>query len=212
MNKKQIILIGAGGHCKSCIDVLESENKFEIIGILDLPNRFGQDILGYKIIGNDNDIPQLAKDGQNFLLTVGHLGDSKKRIKLFNLVKSNGGNLPVIISPTSYVSIHSEIGEGTIIMHQAIVNAETEIGVNCIINSKSLIEHDCRVGDDCHVSTGAILNGNVTIGSDCFIGSNTTFVNGLTLTNSVFIGINSLVSKSIKEEGIYVGSPLRKIK
>ena len=31
MNKKQIILIGAGGHCKSCIDVLESENKFEII-------------------------------------------------------------------------------------------------------------------------------------------------------------------------------------
>ena len=64
MIKKQIILIGAGGHCKSCIDVLESENKFEIIGILDLPNRFGQDILGYKIIGNDNDIPQLAKDGQ----------------------------------------------------------------------------------------------------------------------------------------------------
>jgi acetyltransferase-like isoleucine patch superfamily enzyme len=52
----------------------------------------------------------------------------------------------------------------------------------------------------------------VTNGSDCFIGSNTTFVNGLTLTNSVFIGINSLVSKSIKEEGIYVGSPLRKIK
>ena len=31
MNKKKIILIGGGGHCKSCIDVIESNNMFDIV-------------------------------------------------------------------------------------------------------------------------------------------------------------------------------------
>ena len=29
---KNIILIGAGGHSKACIDVIESEKKYKIIG------------------------------------------------------------------------------------------------------------------------------------------------------------------------------------
>ena len=32
---KKIILIGAGGHCASCIDVIENEKKYEIIGLID---------------------------------------------------------------------------------------------------------------------------------------------------------------------------------
>jgi len=32
---KKIILIGAGGHCKSVIDVIEQEARFEIAGIID---------------------------------------------------------------------------------------------------------------------------------------------------------------------------------
>ena len=33
--KKSLILVGGGGHAKSCIDVVESEKKFKILGILD---------------------------------------------------------------------------------------------------------------------------------------------------------------------------------
>ena len=32
---KKIILIGGGGHALSCIDVIESEKKFKIVGIVD---------------------------------------------------------------------------------------------------------------------------------------------------------------------------------
>ena len=42
---KKIILIGAGGHCKSCIDVIEEEKKFEIVGIID--NFRKKSIFGY---------------------------------------------------------------------------------------------------------------------------------------------------------------------
>ena len=40
MQKPEIILVGGGGHCKSCIDVIEAEGRFIIKGIIDLPDRF----------------------------------------------------------------------------------------------------------------------------------------------------------------------------
>ena len=44
---KKIILIGAGGHCKSCIDVIENENKYKIIGVIDKKKK--RRILNYKV-------------------------------------------------------------------------------------------------------------------------------------------------------------------
>ena len=31
---KKILIFGAGGHANSCIDVIEAENKFKIIGLI----------------------------------------------------------------------------------------------------------------------------------------------------------------------------------
>lgn len=33
--KTEILLIGAGGHCPSCIDVIEQEGRFSIAGVVD---------------------------------------------------------------------------------------------------------------------------------------------------------------------------------
>jgi hypothetical protein len=52
-NKPKIILVGGGGHCKSCIDVIEQEAKFDIAGIIDMPEKQGQKILDYEFIGAD---------------------------------------------------------------------------------------------------------------------------------------------------------------
>ena len=34
--KKKIILVGSGGHAEACIDVIESEKKFKILGLVDI--------------------------------------------------------------------------------------------------------------------------------------------------------------------------------
>ena len=212
MNKKQIILIGGGGHCKSCIDVIESTNEFTVAGLIDSKEKFGESILGYKVIGCDDDLEELSKTYNYALITVGQIKSAKIRVRLFNLLISLGFELPPIIASSAYVSSHATIGHGSIIMHQAMINANADIGVNCIINTKALIEHDSTVGNHCHVSTNSVLNGDVKIGDECFVGSGTTFVNGLTTSNNVFIGINSVVNKKLSEPGIYVGNPIRKIR
>jgi len=48
--KEKIILIGGGGHCKSCIDVVEQQGKYQIAGIVDLPEKLHQKLLGYEVI------------------------------------------------------------------------------------------------------------------------------------------------------------------
>ena len=174
MSKEKIILVGGGGHCKSVIDVIESENKFEIAGIIDRRDLIGSEVLGYKVIACDDDLELIFKDIKNAAITVGHLRDNKVRVILYEKLKNIGFSLPTIISPFAYVSKHSKIGESTVIMHHALVNANTNIGINCIINSKALIEHDVVVEDHCHISTGSILNGEVVVKKDSFVGSNAT--------------------------------------
>jgi len=210
--RKPIILVGGGGHCKSCIEVIESTKLFDIIGILDLPELLDQNILEYKIIGNDNDIENYAKKGFSFCITVGQVGNARLRIKLFNLVLEKGGILPVIIAPTSYVSKYATIGIGTIIMHHAFVNAGCIIGVNNIINTKALIEHDCFIGNNVHLSTASKTNGTCNIGDNCMIGSGAILKNNIDICADALIGAGSVVTKNITEAGVYVGNPAHKIK
>lgn len=212
MTKKKIILIGGGGHCKSCIDVIESTNEFEIAGIIDTLDKVGQKVLGYEIIGSDDDLEAFREKYEYALITVGQIKSAALRIKLYTKAQDLGFKFPVIKASTAYVSAHSEIHDGTIIMHGVIVNAGAKIGENNIINSKALIEHDTFIGKHNHISTNAILNGNVQIGNECFVGSNSTFVNGISIGNNIFIGLNSVINKNLAEKGIYLGNPIRKIK
>lgn len=211
MERKKLILIGGGGHCKSCIDVILSANAFEIQGILDVKEKIGSDILGYRIVDTDAELDRFPSSEYMFLVTVGQIKSSDLRRQLYEKIRHAGGELATIISANAVVSKYSSIGAGSVIMHGAKINAAASIGVNCIVNTNALIEHDCCVGDHTHISTGAILNGGCSVGSRSFIGSASVLVNGVTVGDDIVIGAGTVVSRSLSAPGIYVGNPCRKI-
>lgn len=169
---EEILLIGGGGHCKAVIDVIEQENKYKIIGIIDKPELKGKKVLGYEIIGSDDDLEKLFQTYKNAFITIGHIKSNELRLNLFKKIKTIGYQIPTIISPLAYVSKHSFIDEGTIIMHHVLINANVKIGKNCIVNSKALVEHDVVVRDNCHLSTGVVINGSCEVKNNSFVGSN----------------------------------------
>ncbi len=171
--KIPLILIGGGGHCISCIDVIEATDKYQITGILDPNKTPGETILNYKVLGGDEKIPELAKTSCEFLITIGQIKNVIPRIETFKMIQKHQGQFATVISPLAHVSPWAKIKQGTIVMHGAIVNANASVGENCIINTKSLIEHDAVVGNHCHISTSAVLNGGVQVGDETFIGSGT---------------------------------------
>jgi len=176
---KTIYLIGAGGHCKSCIDVVEATGLYKIGGLFDLKKNQGQKIGNYEIIGGDEDIQNFVKPGNEFLITMGQIKSADIRMKTAKLLKELKAVAAIVISPRAYVSKTAEVGAGTIVMHDAIVNSYAKVGQHCILNTRSLVEHDAVVEDFCHVSTGAILNGNVHVKAKSFVGSLAVLQEGL---------------------------------
>lgn len=192
--KKNIVLVGGGGHCISVIDVIENGTDFNILGILD-SQADEKDVLGYPILGGDNLIPELVNINTYFLITVGQIKSCSVRKKIANILAENNANLATVISSLAYVSKHAEIGEGTIIMNHAIVNAKSKIGKNCIINTKSNIEHGALVEEFCHISTCAVINGDSVIGHGSFIGSNATISNGANIKENSIVSAGKFVKQ-----------------
>ena len=190
---KNLILIGAGGHAKSCIDVIESQGEYNIVGLIDFKEKVGESLLGYPIIDCDENLPKHIIETNYFLITLGQIKSAQRRKEIYEYAKSFGAKFATVISPRAYVSKHAKIGEGTIIMHDALLNAGVELGENCIVNTKALLEHDVKVSNHCHISTGAILNGDVKVKDESFVGSNSTIVQGVEIPEKSFIKAGSLV-------------------
>ena len=198
----EIILIGAGGHARSCIDVIEQSGQFKIAGLVEKGKLNNKENLGYPIIGTDDDLQNLRQKYSHSLITVGQIKSPETRMRLYQLLKGMDYTLPVIISPRAYVSKHAQIGEGTIIMHGAIVNANAEIGQNCIINNKALIEHDVVIDDHCHIATCAIVNGAVTVGNGSFIGSGAVTKQSISIGNNCIIGAGVTLKSDIESDQV----------
>ncbi len=210
MEQKNLILVGGGGHCKSVIDIAES-SRWTIIGILDRTENVGKKVLDYTIIGTDEQIPEFIHKAY-FLVTVGQIKNVDLRKKLHEKIIVAKGKLATVVASDTHVSKHATIGEGTVIMHKAVVNAGAKIGMGCIINTFANIEHDTQIGDYCHISTGAMINGDCRIGGETFVGSGTVVANGISIAEHCTIAAGSVVRKNILTDGIYAGNPAMKYK
>src|SRR5688572_3710001 len=122
-----IVLIGGGGHCRSCIHVMETSG-YTISGIIDDSIT---DMFEYPVLGGDEKIDELITD-HSFLVTVGQVKNPSARMRIHASVAGKGGKFATVISSFALVSRYAAIGDGTIIMHQVIVNAGSIVGSNCI--------------------------------------------------------------------------------
>lgn len=202
----KIILIGAGGHAKSVAEVIKyASSSYIIDGLIDLeaPKDKCWDNIDY--LGSDETAPDIA--GKNVHVSVGMIKDLKIREKIYQFYKVKGAEFPVICSQHAFVSTDAEIGEGSIIMHQAFVNAGASIGVNCIFNTKSTVEHDVKIGDHCHAGPGATINADCTIGNNVFISSNVTITRGVKIGKNCIIGAGSVIIKDVEDNSVVFGVP-----
>lgn len=204
---KKLLLIGGGGHCHSVLDSVLKFNDYDAIGIIDYSNETVNDI---PVVGKDEDLPRLRKNGwTDAFITVGSVGNTSLRHRLFQMVKNEGFAVPSIVDPTAIVANDAEIDEGCFIGKGAIVNAGSKIGKAAIINTGAIIEHDCIVGEFAHISPGAVLCGQVTVGNDTHIGAASVVRQQIEIGNNSLIGAGSVVVKNIPANVKAFGNPCK---
>lgn len=204
MLKKDIVIIGGGGHAKACIDVVQSTNLYNIIGYVDKEPKLDTKF-NISYLGTDDILDKYIRDC-SFLIGVGQIKNPQPRINIFEKMLKKGAKFPSIVSASAYVSKYAEIGIGTIIMHGAILQANVRVGNNCIINDRTVLEHDVIVGNHCHISTSAILNGEVEIGTSTFVGSGCIVKNGTKICEKVIVGMGAVVLRDILDEGLFLSA------
>lgn len=201
MNKK-VIIIGASGHGKVIADIVLKSQDI-LVGFLDDGIEKGTRILNYEVLGDSTYVNQYPDC--EFIIGVGsnairaHIAD-KCKVKWYTA-----------IHPGANVAMDVTIGEGTVIMANAVMNTSVKIGSHCIINTGAIIEHDCEIGDYVHISPNATLCGTVKVGSYTHIGASATIKNNIDITSNTVVGAGSVVIRNIEEKGTYVGVPARKL-
>ncbi len=200
-----LVVVGGGGHALACLDVLECVKAFRIAGIVDPALPAGSLYGGYPVLGGDEALEGLAATCPCALVGVGQIKSPRVRIRLYETLRQLGFSLPSVVSPLAYLSPHAALGEGSLVMHHAVVNTGAAIGKNAILNTGAIIEHECRIGDHCHIAVGAVLCGNVTVGDGAFIGAGAVCRQGVSIGAGAVVGCGVRVIEDVPPHTLYTG-------
>ena len=208
---KRLLLIGGGGHCRSILDCVLSSGIYDQVGIVDFDHTASA--LGVDVVGTDADLPQLIKSGwTDAFVSVGSIGSTVLRRKLYENIKRIDFSIPSIIDATATISRDVIIDEGVFIGKGAIVNTGSRIKTCAIVNTGAIIEHDCEIGAFVHISPKTTLCGQVNVGDDTHVGAGSVVRQGIKIGSCSIIGIGSVVVKDISDNVKAYGNPCRVVK
>ena len=204
---RKLLLLGGGGHCRSVADCALSSGLFDNIGIVDFVEA---SCLGISTVGTDDDLQKLHDEGwTDAFVTVGSIGDTVLRRKLYKKIKDAGFKVPVIADPSAVIARGTSIGEGSFIGKRVVVNSGVSAGDCCIINTGAVVEHDCAIGSFAHLGPGSVLCGEVKVGEDSHVGAGSTVIQQVCIGKGVLVGAGSVVTKDLPDGVKAYGDPCR---
>lgn len=174
----RLVLIGAGGHAKSVVEALLLRGD-QVSAYVD-PHPSGWST-GHHICEDDPAVVREAGDAIVMGLGGIHPDGLIRRLALLDRYLEAGLNSPHVVHPSAHVSENAVLGDGVIVLANAVIQPGAEIGRGAIINSGAIIEHDTSVGAGSHVAPGAIVLGECRTGDCAMIGAGAVILPGSTV-------------------------------
>ena len=202
---KEIVVIGAGGHAKVCVELLRAAG--ESVAYCVGAHGGAAECSGVAVLYGDENIKRLWDEGYEVAFIA--LGSNDLRDRLAQTVLKQGFRLVNAVSPAACVSPSARLGVGVAIMAGAVVNAEAVIGDLAIINTGATVDHDCRVGRAAHIAPQCALAGCVTVGAGSFLGIGCKVVPEMSIGENAVLGAGSVVISNIPAMATAVGVPAR---
>ncbi|MCK5497746.1 MAG: acetyltransferase, partial [Gammaproteobacteria bacterium] len=201
------------GHAKVVIDIVEQAGKYKIAGLVDPYREAGEQTLGYKILGKEEDLERLHNN-HAFKGVIVAIGDNTIRSRVTAHVKEICTDLTFVcaIHPKSSIGKDVSIGEGTVIMAGTTINPCSAIGRFCMLNTNSSLDHDSVMNDFSSLAPRAVTGGNCRIGEYSAVGIGAVLVNGIQVGEHTVIGAGSTVLNNIESFKVAYGIPAKAIR
>ncbi|MDH3752611.1 MAG: NeuD/PglB/VioB family sugar acetyltransferase [Acidimicrobiia bacterium] len=204
-----LVIVGAGGHGRECLDVLEAVNAadptWDFLGFLDdgpvdevLLDRRRADFLG----------PTTRLEDLDARYVLG-IGASATRARLDDMLTAWGRDAARLVHPDATIASDNTLADGVVIAAGGRVTTNVRLGRHAQVNVNAVVSHDCRVGSYCTLSPGVHLNGNVTVGERVFFGTGAIVTPGVTIGDDVVVGAGAVVLHDVADHQTVVGAPAR---
>jgi len=208
-----IVIIGSSGHAKVVIDIVRREGRYHLVGLLDRFRAVGEETLGYRVLGREEDLPGLVATHalRGMLVAV---GDNFARATVVARVRALCPDLPWVtaIHPAACLGLDVVVGEGTVVMAGVTINACASVGRGCVLNTRSSLDHDCVLSDYASLAPGVVTGGGCRIGPHAALGIGAVLVHGVEVGEHTVIGAGSVVTKSIDPFVVAYGTPARVVR
>lgn len=204
-----LVIIGAGGHAKVVIDLIECAGR-TIRGLTDSDReRTGQTLYGHEILGDDEVLDKMNPATVELVNGLGSIKSTTGRRNVYERHKAKGFRFATLVHPKAIVSTRSMLAEGAQIMAGAILQAGSCIGSNTIINTGAIIDHDCQVADHCHIAPGVTLSGGVRVESGAHIGTGASVRQGICIGALSVVAAGAVVVADVPPGRLVLGVPAR---
>ena len=193
-----MILLGAGGHAKVILDVLQLEHR-NILGLITPELEKGSKHYGLEVLGDDEQLKQYNPTEIDLINGIGSLPFQKLRWKVSKKVRSWGYTLSQVIHPSAIVSSSATLGSGVQIMAGCVIQPGCNIGRDAIINTGSMIDHDCVIDENSHIAPGCTLSGGVNIGKFVHIGTGSNIIQNIKIGKSSVVAAGTSLYRDVEE-------------
>lgn len=210
--REKIVIWGASSQALIIADIIRSQDLYEIVGFLDnvSPERVGTDFLGAPILGGDEQLEVLARQGVKHLILG--VGTSRARLRLADSVRSHGYQLATAIHPRAIVAAHVPIGAGTVVMAGVVINPGAKLGDNVVISTCASVEHECTIAEGVTISAGVHMGGRVRIERAATVEIGAIIARRIRIGAGSVIGAGSIVLHDIPDGVLAYGAPARVIR
>jgi UDP-perosamine 4-acetyltransferase len=206
------LIIGAGGHGKVVLDILQSAAKYRPVGFIDAdPKLAGTKVGGLPVFGAIHLLSRMVTQ-HRIAAAIIAIGDNRARASYSRALDE--ARLPLInaIHKSAVVSPTARLGRNVVIAANAVVCTEATLGDFAIINTAATVDHECEIGSAVHICPGAHLAGRVRVDSGGFIGLGANVIQCLRIGAGAIVGAGAVVLTDVPAGSTAVGLPARVIK
>ncbi len=212
MEKKPVVILGAGGLGKLALEIFQS-NDVDVYCFLDDREDMHQSQIGeVSVMGftdDENLLSIIGKKCDAFVST----DESGYRESLTDLLKENRKTIPInAVHKKADISAYAEIGYGNLLAAGTIISAFAKVKNHCIIHANALVDFESEINDFVQIGAGAVVNSSVEIGKGAFVGSGAIIVSGVKIGDNARIGAGAVVIKDVPDGATLFGNPAEEIK
>jgi sugar O-acyltransferase (sialic acid O-acetyltransferase NeuD family) len=212
---KQLVIIGAGGHGREILNIIEACNlagtaEYQVAGFI-VESGYGTPgtlINGKPILGDFN----WLKDRAAEVSVIGAVGSPALRNRLVYQAQQLGFEFETLIHPGALLTPYISLGKGVVIAAGAILSSQIKLGNHVHINIGCTISHDVVMEDFVTISPGAHIAGNVRLETGCFIGLGASIIEGKRIGQWSLVGAGSVIIRDVPAHTTVAGVPGRLIK